>query len=67
LEISFVTAEEILRRYKLMEKDALESAKLVALVYLQNAGIIFIVDINLSELTKCEAELADYKYKPLAG
>jgi hypothetical protein len=67
LEISFVTAEEILRRYKQMEKDALESAKLVALVYLQNAGIIFIVDINLSELTKCEAELADCKYKPLAG
>jgi hypothetical protein len=30
-----------------MEKDALESAKLVALVYVQNAGIIFIVTLAL--------------------
>ena len=53
--------------YKLTEEDALESAKLAALVYLQKAGVIVVDDINLTELNKREAELADCHRKLLAA
>jgi hypothetical protein len=53
--------------YKLTEEDALESAKLAALLYLQKAGIITVDDINLSELTQCRADLANCQYKLLAA
>jgi uncharacterized protein (DUF3084 family) len=53
--------------YKLTEEDALESAKLAALLYLQKSGIIVVDDINLTELTQCKAELTDCQYKLLAA
>ena len=37
--------------------EAIESANAAALIYLQNADIVFVDDANLQELTKCKRSL----------
>ncbi|CAM0949879.1 unnamed protein product [Alopecurus aequalis] len=53
--------------YKLTEEDALESAHLASLLYLQKSGIIVVDDVNLNELRNCEAKLVAYQHKLLAA
>ena len=53
--------------YKLTEEGALESENVAALLYLQKSGIIYVDDINSSELTSCQVELANYQHKLLAA
>jgi len=64
---SMLHRKKIFDDWKSTEEDALESARLAALLYLQKTGLIFVDDINQNELTKCEAKLLDCRRKLLAA
>ena len=53
--------------FKHTKEEALESANLAALVYLRNASIIFVDEINLTELIKCEAWFVSFQRRLLAA
>jgi len=66
-QYSMLHQKKIFGDYNLMALDALESARLATLLYLQDMGIIFVDDINLSELTKYKTKLAECQWKLLAA
>jgi len=66
-QYSMLHQKKIFGDYKLTSLDALESARLATLLYLQEMGIIFVDDINLSEVTKYEIKLAECQQKLLAA
>jgi len=66
-QYSLLHNRKIFGDYKSTKEDALESAILAALVYLQKMGLIFVDDINQSEVRKYEAKLTDCQSKLLAA
>jgi hypothetical protein len=57
-EYSMLHQKKIFGDYKLTAEAFLESAKLATLLHLQKIGVIYVDDINIGEVAKCEAKLA---------
>jgi hypothetical protein len=66
-EYSMLHQKKIFGDFKLTAEAALESARLATLLHLQKIGVIYVDDINLGEVAKCEAKLAACQRELLAA
>jgi len=65
--VSMLHQKKMFGDYKLTAEASLESAKLATLLHLQKIGVIYVDDINLGEVAKCEAKLAACQRELLAA